>query len=151
MIVSNRFTLDTNLLIYSVDRSAGQRNSLANALVHRSAERDCFLTVQALGEFFHATTRKGKATVAQASAYTRVWQKVFRITASTQTTFNQAIEYVRDHRLSFWYAMLWVTAKEAGCAFILSEDMQHGQSLGGVEILNPFAEDANRVLSRLLD
>lgn len=150
MIVSNRFTLDTNILIYAVDRSAGQRHSVANALVHRSAERDCFLTVQALGEFFHAATRKGKATVAQASAYTHAWQNVFRIAASTQSTFNKAIERVRDHGLSFWDAMLWVTAEQAGCAFVLSEDMQHGQSLGGVEILDPFAEDADRALSRLL-
>ena len=80
-----------------------------------------------------------------------MWQKVFTIAASTQTTFNQAIEVVRDHGLSFWDAMLWVTAAEAGRAFVLSKDMQHGRTLGSVEILNPFAEDANRVLSRLLD
>ena len=151
MIVPSRFTLDTNLLIYAVDRGAGERNSAADALMQRAAEKDCVLTVQALGEFFHATTRKGRATVEQALAYTRLWQRVFRITASGQTTFNQAVEYVRDHRLSFWDAMLWVTAGEAGCAFVLSEDLQHRRSLGGVEVLNPFADDAGPVLSRLLD
>ncbi len=151
MIASNRFTLDTNILIYAVDSGAGERHQAANELMQNAADKDCTLTVQALGEFFHATTRKGKATVVQALGFTRVWQRVFTVSAAGQATFNEAVEYVRDHSLSFWDAMLWVTAKEAGCAFILSEDMQHGRSLGGVEVLNPFADDAGRVLARLLN
>lgn len=35
--------------------------------------------------------------------------------------------------------------------FILSEDMQRGRNLGGVDIVNPFAEDAEPLVSRLLD
>ncbi len=150
MIVSDRFTLDTNILIYAVDSGAGERHQAANRLMQNAADKDCTLTVQALGEFFHATTRKGKATVEQALGFTRVWQRVFSVSAAGQATFNEAVELVRDHSLSFWDAMLWATAKESGCAFILSEDMQHGRSLGGVEILNPFADDAGRVLARLL-
>lgn len=150
MIVPNRFTLDTNILIYAVDSAGGEKHKAANRLIQRAAGKDCTLTVQALGEFFHAATRKGKASVKQAQAFTQVWQRVFTVTASGQATLNEAVEFVRDHGISFWDAMLWATAKQAGCAFILSEDLQHGHSLGGVEILNPFAEDADKVLSRLL-
>ncbi len=83
-------------------------------------------------------------------AITRVWQQIFTIVPADQETFNEAVEYVRDHRISFWDAMLWVTAKQAGCAYMLSEDMQHGRRLGGVEIINPFVKDAKPTLELLL-
>ncbi len=138
MIVEGRFTLDTNILIYAVDLDAGEKRTLARDLILESAERDAWLTVQALGEFFHAVTRKSIATVAEAIEYTTAWQILFPITAATRADYNAATEAVRDHGLSFWDAMLWATAREAGCAVILTEDMQPGRKLGGVEIVNPF-------------
>ncbi len=150
MIVSSRFTFDTNILIYSVDRSGGNRHDIAVDLVEKAADKDCYLTVQVLGEFYHAVTRKNHAKPDQAIAFTRIWQQIFPVAAANQDTFNDAVEYVCDHNISFWDAMLWVTAKQTGCGYIISEDMQHGRRLGGVEVLNPFAKDAKPALSRLL-
>lgn len=42
---------------------------------------------------------------------------MFPVVSADQGTFNEAVEYVRDHSISFWDAILWVTAKQAGCAF----------------------------------
>lgn len=150
MIVSSRFTFDTNILIYAVDRSGGDRHHIAVDLIEKAADKDCYLTVQVLGEFYHAVTRKNHAKPDQAIAFTRIWQQIFPVAAANQDTFNDAVEYVRDHTISFWDAMLWVTAKQAGCGYIISEDMQHGRRLGGVEILNPFVRDGEPALSRLL-
>lgn len=58
MAVKGRFSLDTNILVYAVDRDSSERHELARELIGRAAQRDCVLTVQALAEFFHATTRK---------------------------------------------------------------------------------------------
>ena len=58
MPVKGRFSLDTIILIYAVDRDAGERHVRAGELMARAAPRDCVLTVPALAEFFHATTRK---------------------------------------------------------------------------------------------
>ena len=49
------------------------------------------------------------------------------------------------HGLSFWDAMLWATAKRAGCRMLFSEDLQDGRRLDGVLFVNPFAP-ANRKL-----
>ena len=73
-------------------------------------------------------------------AYTTAWQNLFQITAADRAAYNAATEAVRDHGLAFWDAMLWATAREAGCAIIVSEDMQHGRKLGGVTIFNPFGD-----------
>lgn len=56
---------------------------------------------------------------------------------------------VREHHLSFWDAMLWATARQAGCVALLTEDQQHGRSLGGVRFIDPFRP--GNALDRLLD
>ena len=139
MIVEGRFTLDTNILIYAVDLDAPEKRAIAQDVIMKSASQDAWLTVQALGEFFHSVTRKSIASADAAIAYTTAWQKLFQIAATDLTAYNAATEAVRDHGLSFWDAMLWATAKQAGCARILSENLQAGRKLGGVEIVNPFA------------
>ncbi len=150
MIVSNRFSLDTNILIYAVDRSAGDKHTVADTLMRSAADKECFLTLQSLSEFFHATTRKGLAGVEEATAYIEVWQDVYTVIAANSSTLNAAIDAVRDHKFSFWDAMIWATVKQADCAFILSEDMQSGRRLGGVETVNPFLEESSEVLKMLL-
>ncbi len=150
MIVTSRFTFDTNILIYAVDRSGGDKHETAVGLMQKAADKDCYLTVQVLGEFYHAVTRKNYAKPDQVIDFTRIWQQIFPVAAANQDTFNEAVEYVRDHNISFWDAMLWVTAKQVGCGFIISEDMQHGRRLGGVEVLNPFVKDAEPALAKLL-
>lgn len=150
MTVKGRFSLDTNILVYAVDRDAGERHERSRLLMGRAAQRDCVLTIQAVAEFFHATTRKNLLKPARASAFVRDWLDVFHVTSADDTALVDAMDAVEEHRLSFWDALLWATARQAGCAAILSEDMQDGRRLSGVELINPFAADASARLEALL-
>ena len=151
MTARRRFTLDTNILVYAVDRDAGERHRRSIELVGRAAQRDCVLTVQALAEFFHAATRKRVLEPSHASQFVSAWLNVFETTAANGAALADAMAAVDEHRLSFWDAMLWATARQAGCAAVVSEDMQHGRRLGGVEFVNPFAADAAEVMASMLD
>jgi predicted nucleic acid-binding protein len=135
---ADRVTLDSNILVYSLDRDAGERHRVALDLVERAADLDCVLTLQALAEFFAVVTRKAGMPVADAAAQITDWQMVFEVRAAAAQTLSRAIAAVSDHRLAFWDAMLWACAKEAGCKVIFSEDFQHGRTLEGVRFLNPF-------------
>jgi predicted nucleic acid-binding protein len=55
---SPRFTLDTNLLVYSVDLNAGIRYQLALCIIDKAPDVDCWLTLQSLSEFYAVVTRK---------------------------------------------------------------------------------------------
>ena len=151
MTVKGRFSLDTNILVYAVDRDAGERHRRSRELVGRAALSDCVLTTQSLAEFFHATTRKNLLEPESAGAFVRTWLEVFPVTSADESGLVDAMDAVGEHRLSFWDAMLWAAARQAGCSAILSEDMQHGRRLGGVEFVNPFAADAAARLGALLD
>ena len=151
MTVKVRFSLDTNILVYAVDVDAGERHERSKELMAQAARRDCVLTVQALAEFFHVTTRKNLLELSRASAFVRDWLDVFHVASADDTALVDAMDAVEAHRLSFWDAMLWATARRIGCAAILSEDMQDGRRLSGVTCINPFAADAAARLAPLLD
>ena len=150
-IAKGRFTLDTNILVYAVDRDGDEHHRRSMELVGRAAERDCVLMLQALAEFYHATTRKNLLEASDAGGFVRDWLEVFEVASAGSAALDDAMSVVDEHRLSFWDALLWATARQAGCSAIVSEDMQHGRRLGGVEFVNPFAPEATATMATLLD
>ena len=74
---AQRFSVDTNILIYSIDMDAGTRHEQARAVMDALPDADCVLTLQALAEFFHAVTRKDKMPAAEAAGMVRDWMKSF--------------------------------------------------------------------------
>lgn len=50
------------------------------------------------------------------------------------------------HKLGFWDALLLASAIAAGCTIFLSEDMNGGQKIGALSIVNPFTTTPEAVL-----
>ncbi|HSN89320.1 MAG TPA: PIN domain-containing protein [Thermoanaerobaculia bacterium] len=138
-----RLSLDSNILFYTIDADAGERQEKAREIVRQAALSDCFLSLQTLCEFFASTTRKRKLTASQAAAHIDDWQTLFPAVAATPASLHLAVRAVENHSLSFWDAMQWAVAKQAGATLLLSEDrLQHDRELEGVRFRNPFlAED----------
>ena len=135
---AKRFTLDSNILVYAVDSSDEERHRRAKEVIGTMLTQDCVLTLQSLGEFYFTVTRKGKLPPSLAKKQVEGWQALFSVVAAGPATLNRAIAAVEFHQLSFWDAMLWSAARDAGVTLLLSEDFQNGQELGGVRIVNPF-------------
>ena len=87
----------------------------------------------------------------RASAFVRDWLDVFQVISANDTALVDAMDAVDEHRLSFWDAMIWATARQIGCAALLSEDMQDGRRLSGIEFIDPFSADATARLAALLE
>ncbi len=66
---------------------------------------------------------------------------------STTGDLADAMRAVREHRLAFWDAMLWATARRAGVRPLVSEDLQDGRVLEGVD---PFAAGNATLIEHLL-
>ncbi|MHB1947088.1 MAG: PIN domain-containing protein [Gammaproteobacteria bacterium] len=133
-----RITIDTNILIYAMDADAGKKHSLAIKIIESAIDCDCLLTLQALSEFYHSITRKNKLSNQIALERVNDFMQLFPVIHAKQLTLKHAMNAVRDHSLSFWDAMLWSTAHDAGVTILLSEDFQHERILGNVRIVNPF-------------
>ena len=62
----------------------------------------------------------------------------FRLVEPVLDDVLTAIQVHRLHTISYWDALILHTAKKSGCGVVLSEDMNHGQVIDGVRIVNPF-------------
>jgi predicted nucleic acid-binding protein len=133
-----RFTLDSNILVYSFDPTDPVRHELALQIVHSSLDVDCWLTLQALSEFYSATTRKHMLSPLEASDQINDWLIAFPCAAVSPAAVRAALAAAVTGRASYWDALLIATAAEAGCTLALTEDMADGSVLRGVEIHNPF-------------
>lgn len=133
-----RFTLDTNILVYSVDGAAGPRHRIALEIVDHAVNADCRLTLQSLSEFYVAVGRKRIMRAPDAAAQVIDWMAAFLSVAASAAAIQAALADSLAGRASYWDALLVATAAEAGCTLILTEDLADGSRLGRVEIHNPF-------------
>jgi predicted nucleic acid-binding protein len=136
---SERFTLDTNLLVYAIDSAAGTRHRLARDIIEQAVRVDCWLTLQAVSEFYAAVSQKGIVPARDAAAQASDWLELFPCAAASESAVRTALADAAAGRASYWDALLVATAAEAGCVTILTEDLGDGAELGGVRIHNPFS------------
>jgi predicted nucleic acid-binding protein len=139
-------TFDSNVLVYAVSRS-DPRHAIATELIDRATRGECRQTLQSLAECFNVLSRKYRMPAVEAYRWVRYHQRLFPVVAADENDLSAAVRAVERHALSFWDAMLWATARRAGCRVLFSEDLQDGRRLDGVLFVNPF-DLANR---RLVD
>jgi predicted nucleic acid-binding protein len=135
---TSRAFLDTNILIYCDDPRYPDKQVKALELIKDHLRlRTGVISLQVLQEYFVNATRKLKLDPALAQQRLEVYAR-FEIVEPVVADLFAAIDFHRLHSISFWDSMVIHCAKKAGCRVLLSEDMQHGQTIDGVRIVNPF-------------
>lgn len=132
-----RISLDTNILVYAMDRDAGERHGRAMDVLDQAVGSDCILATQALGEFFHVVTLKNGMPATDAAEQVHDWMVLFPTVTASPAAVSTAMSLVIEHSLSFWDALLIATVKEAGVSHLLTEDVQDGRSVLVVWLTNP--------------
>ena len=134
--------VDTIVLVYAHDPADARKQARAIDLL--AVVRDAgvgVLSVQSLGEFFWTCTRGRQPlmTVVDAHAQTERFALGWPVYDLTPAIVREALAGVRAHRLAYWDAQLWATARLNQVPIVLSEDFADGSRLGGVRFLNPFS------------
>jgi predicted nucleic acid-binding protein len=128
---------DTNILVYTATLDA--KKHLAAACLRRGG---C-VSVQVLNEFVHVARRKLRHDWPQIEfALRQFHDSLDDVVPITLKIHADAVSLARDHGLSFYDALIVAAAIETGCDILYSEDMQHGRTIGGLAIVNPFLESA---------
>jgi predicted nucleic acid-binding protein len=137
--MAERWSLDTNILVYYVDSDAGARHEMSRTIMARALEADCRLTLQALGEFLSVVLRRRVMPQQDAVRLVGNWIDLFDPAPASKSALRVAL--AAGPGFSSWDALLLATAAEAGCTTVVSEDMQDGARLGAVRVLHPFRGD----------
>jgi predicted nucleic acid-binding protein len=131
--------LDTSVLVYSVDRGEPAKRARALVLLGPKSEFDGLVcSVQVLGEFFNASRRKLGMSVEDAQAGVERYATLARVLTDRELV-TAAIALCAEKSISYWDALIVAAAARAGAATLLTEDLNDGEQMIGVKIVNPFA------------
>jgi predicted nucleic acid-binding protein len=132
--------VDTNVLVYAHDRDAGAKHRTAAALVRQLwDEREGVLSTQVLQEFYVTITRKIPTPLARRDARALVHTySAWRVINVEPGDLVAASDLEDRHRLSFWDALIVVSAAKANVSLLVTEDLQPGRRLLDLRIQNPF-------------
>jgi predicted nucleic acid-binding protein len=147
MIVS----FDTNVLLYATAPSSAPKKNRAHDVIARGIRAgESVLLLQTLAEFSSVAIRKAGIPVAAVRRTVDAWRAVLPVRPAENDDLPAALDAVKAHRLAFWDAMLWATARRVGVRHLLTEDLQDGFELGGVTFLNPFEPANDSWIDRIL-
>ncbi len=139
--MTGRVFVDTNILIYAYDSALETKHQrAAELLLHLWRTNAGVLSTQVLQEFYVNITRKATPPMSSATAREVVRSYATWVHApSTPTTILRASEIGEANQLSFWDSLIIASAEEQGATIILTEDLNHGQRIAGLRIINPFS------------
>jgi predicted nucleic acid-binding protein len=139
--MSDRFFLDTNIFVYSFDRSAAMKAQKASQLIRKAlAKQKGIVSYQVVQEFFNVALRKFSQPMKAADAE-QYLGTVFRPLLgvhSSQALYAEALHLQAKSGLSWYDSLIVSAAIQAQCEFLYTEDLQHGQQFGSLQISNPF-------------
>ena len=136
--------VDTNILVYDRDARDTAKHERARAWMAMLWERPGLGVVssQVLTEFYWTVTRKLKPGLSDESAR-RLVRTLFawEFVEVDQTVIAEAWHVQDRFALSFWDSLIVAAARLARCRTLLTEDLQDGQDLDGLIVVDPFRHE----------
>ncbi|HEX8949082.1 MAG TPA: PIN domain-containing protein [Dissulfurispiraceae bacterium] len=133
--------VDTNILVYAYDSSAGEKHAAAAELM-----KDLWntghgiISTQVLQEFFVTVTKKIGKPLDAGAAKTIVKDLLkWKTVVIGGEIILEAIDLHNEHNYSFWDSVIIASALEGGAGSLLSEDFSNTHKIKGLVIRNPFA------------
>jgi predicted nucleic acid-binding protein len=135
-----RYVLDTNLLVYALDRSEPLKRDRAREVLRRAGGAgSAALPAQVLSEFANACLKKLEPRPDPEAIRREVERLLlaFPVFPLTGPLVLEALRGVREHLLSYYDAQVWAVARLGQVGVVLSEDFNPGAVLDGVSFANP--------------
>ena len=130
--------LDTNVLVYSVDKNDPVRHATARKIVLSAVSgRDFLISAQVLNEFSNIALLKLKMSVEETRKLVSFFSHMNVVSIDRRWT-DKALTVKKSYGTQFFDSLLLVAAEENGCGEILTEDLNDGQMYGSVKAVNPF-------------
>jgi len=133
--------VDTNILMYAHDVSAGAKHQRAKALVEELwRTRLGVVSTQVLQELCVNLRRKaGRPLALKATRDLIADYLSWQVMVNTGESILEALEFEDRYQISFWDALVVQAAQASGADILYSEDLSDGQTYGAVRVVNPLA------------
>lgn len=135
-----RSFFDSNILIYTDDDDSPSKRSIALDLLEKAhVEGKAVISTQVLQEYFVVVTKKLGVDVQRARDKMQIFGQLDVVRIVLEDVLS-AVDVHRIYGFSFWDSLIVRAALRSGCKRLVTEDLQHGQRIEGLEIINPFQQ-----------
>jgi predicted nucleic acid-binding protein len=141
--MSGKFFLDTNIFVYAFDLSAPKKAERAGKLIVQAIRtRSGIVSYQVVQEFFNVALRRfaHPMTSVDAEQYLITTFRPLLAVHSSHALYGEALRIAARFKLSWYDCLIVASAIEGECDILYSEDLQHGQRFGNLQISNPFLQ-----------
>ncbi len=138
-LAKERCFIDTNLLIYadSGDESVKQRIALT-LLKQLRLNQTGVLSTQVLNEYCNVALNKLKLPHTDIRQQMQFWEQ-YEVVQVTPAIIHMGLDLHQTRSIAFFDALIVAAAQTSGCTVLYSEDMNAGERVNGVRVVNPFA------------
>ncbi|MCK9213582.1 MAG: PIN domain-containing protein [Rhodoferax sp.] len=134
-----RSFIDTHVLIYAEASDAPAKQRAALALLKQLFEStDGVLSTQVLQEYCNVALKRLKLPARHIRAQLDLYEQ-FEVVQVTPAVIRAGLDLHQTRSVAFYDALIMASAQLAGCSMLFSEDMNAGETMTGVRIINPFA------------
>lgn len=138
--MNDKYFIDSNIIVYAHDIANPHNQEAAKRLIFEGLQNDSgVISTQVLSEFFVTVTKKIKKPlpidIAQREIHLLGNLTVIEI---EYEMVIQAIEIHRQNRISYWDSLIIAAAQRSHCSRLYSEDLNDGQIINNVQVVNPF-------------
>ena len=137
--MSDRYFVDTNILMYAHDTSAGEKHERARTLVEQLwRDRSGVISTQVLQELSVNLRRKaGRPLDVKGTREIVADYLTWQVIVNGGESILEALDLEARYRISFWDALVLQAAQASGAEVLYSEDLSDGQMYGSVRVVNP--------------
>ena len=132
--------VDTNILVYAYDVSAGDKHEIAaKEIAALWSSGQGLISTQILQELYVTLTKKVPNPASPDLARLIVQDFLqWKVIINDGTSILEAIEIQKNHRFSFWDALVIQAAVKGKAGILLSEDFEPSRQIEGLTVRNPF-------------
>ena len=139
--MSDKYFLDTNIFVYSLDSANTEKQRQANQLIKSALKNSTgCISFQVIQEFINVATRKFTIplSIPDSEKYLNaVLSPLCEVFVSIDL-YSRSLELMERWQFSFYDSLIVAAALQADCSILYSEDLQHEQKLEKLTIINPF-------------
>ncbi|MCL2374169.1 MAG: PIN domain-containing protein [Treponema sp.] len=127
--------LDTNILVYLFSEDEHEKSKACSTVL---TEYLCITSTQAINELCNVFTKKWNLPIIGIKEAVREIEGVCNIQRIDMAVISRALDIHNMYGYSYYDCLMLSCAISNGCKYILSEDMQDGQKIDSLEIVNIF-------------
>ena len=140
--MSDKYFVDTNILVYAHDRTTGAKHDRARKLLEQLWQSgQGVLSTQVLQELCVNLRRKSSQPLPVEETRRLIQDYLsWEVVVNSPESVVQALEIEARYKTSFWDALILQAAETAGAAVVYSENFATGQTYGSLRIVNPLSD-----------